>query len=93
MVDTIAVDPRTWVDNYRTPHTEKLHVVERWKLIDDGKLLEVNIKVDDPDTFYQPWTASQRYRRVQTEFTEQYCAEGNQHAAEYNIPTASRPDF
>jgi hypothetical protein len=93
VVDTIAVDQRTWVDNYRTPHTEKLHVVERWKLIDDGKILEVNIRVDDPDTFYEPWSASQRYGRVQPEFTEQYCAEGHQHAAEYNMPVASKPDF
>jgi hypothetical protein len=93
VVDTIAVDHRTFVDNYRTPHTEKLHVVERWKLIDDGKILEVNIKVDDPDTFYEPWSASQRYRRVQTDFTEQYCAEGHQHAAEYNMPVAHKPDF
>src|SRR3979490_788454 len=34
VVDTIAVDKRTFVDNYRTPHTEKMHVTERWKLID-----------------------------------------------------------
>jgi len=93
VVDTIGVDSRTFVDNYRTPHTEKLHVTERWKLIEDGKLLEVNIRVEDPDTFYEPWSASQRYRRVPGDLTEQYCAEGHQHAAEYNIPTASTPDF
>src|SRR5215471_5096735 len=37
VVDTIGLNDKTFVDNYRTPHSEKLHVVERYKLIDDGK--------------------------------------------------------
>jgi hypothetical protein len=93
LVDTIGVDSRTFVDNYRTPHTEKLHVTERWKYIEDGKLLEVNIKVEDPDTFYEPWTAIQRYRRVQQNYTEQVCAEGNRMLFDYKIPVADKPDF
>jgi hypothetical protein len=27
---------KTFVDNFRTPHTERLHVVERWRVIDAG---------------------------------------------------------
>ena len=91
----LAVDKRTFVDNYRTPHTESMHVTERWKLIDDGKLLEVNIRVDDPETFYEPWNAIQRYRRVQQRYTEQACAEGNARDPffDYNVPIANKPDF
>ena len=33
VVDTVGLSTETFVDNYRTPHTEKLHVVERWKLV------------------------------------------------------------
>src|SRR5262245_32665523 len=51
VVDTIGQNNKTFVDNYRTPHTEKLHVVERWGLIDGGKMLEVNVRIEDPDTF------------------------------------------
>jgi hypothetical protein len=40
------------VDVYGTPHPEKLHVVERWKVIDGGKMLQVTFTVTDPDTFY-----------------------------------------
>src|SRR6195256_6980600 len=32
VVDTIGLNDRTFVDNYRTPHTTQLHVVERFKL-------------------------------------------------------------
>ena len=38
VVDTIGLNDRTFIDNYRTPHTEQLHVVERFKMIDGGKI-------------------------------------------------------
>ena len=63
VVDTIGQNTKTVVDAYRTPHTEKLHVVERWHLINEGKTLEVNLTVDDPETFNQPWSTFQRYQK------------------------------
>lgn len=93
VVDTIGQNDRLPVDVYRTPHTEKLHVVERWRIVDDGKMMEVTFAVDDPDTFYQPWSGMRRYRRVQRETTEDICAENNQHLFDYRIPTADKPDF
>jgi hypothetical protein len=60
VVDTIGLNDKTFIDNYRTPHSENLHVVEHYKLIDDVKTLQVAFRVDDPDTFYQPWSKSRR---------------------------------
>jgi hypothetical protein len=91
VVDTIGLNDKTFVDNYRTPHTEKLHVVERWTLLDGGKTLEANARVEDPDTW--PWSGIQRYDRVQQPMTEQVCAENNQHLFDYHIPVANKPDF
>ncbi|HMI95312.1 MAG TPA: hypothetical protein VK479_02295 [Micropepsaceae bacterium] len=65
VVDTIGLDARTAVDGFQTPHTEQLHVVERFHLIDGGKTLEVNLHVEDPGAFTTPWDAIQRYRRVE----------------------------
>jgi hypothetical protein len=93
VVDTIGVNNRTMVDTFRTPHTEKLHVVERWHLIDGGNMLEVNITIDDPDTFYWPWQTYQRYQRSQRVLTEFICAENNQIVFDYHIPVADKPDF
>ena len=34
VIDTIGLSTKkSYIDNYRTPHTEKLHVVERFKLV------------------------------------------------------------
>src|SRR5438034_88556 len=93
VIDTIGLNSKTYVDNYRTPHTEKLHVVERWKLKDDATL-EVTFKVDDPDTFNEPWTATYRFRRIQRPMNyEEVCAENNNPLFDYHTPTANKPDF
>jgi hypothetical protein len=93
VVDTIGLNSRTMVDTFRTPHTEKLHVVERWHLIDGGNMLEVNITVDDPDTFHRPWQTYQRYQRSQRLLAEFICAENNQIVFDYHMPVADKPDF
>jgi hypothetical protein len=64
VVDTIGLNDRTFVDNYRTPHTTQMHVVERFKMIDGGKTLQVLVTVDDPGAFNMPWHAKQTWVRV-----------------------------
>jgi hypothetical protein len=54
VIDTIGLNDKTYVDNYRTPHTEKVHVIERWKLAEGVNMIEVSIRVEDPDTFNEP---------------------------------------
>ena len=94
VIDTIAFNDKTFVDNYRTPHTDKLHVVEHWKLTDGGKMLEAQFRVEDPGAFVAPWSGLQRYRRVQETMGEQVCAENNTGAVfDYHIPFADKPDF
>src|SRR5215470_836905 len=96
VVDTIGLNDKTFVDNYRTPHTDQIHVVERFKLIEGGKTLQGIVNVDDPGTFNTPWSATQRWRRVDRPMTEQICAENNTHFFNYEvvpIPQAAKADF
>ena len=102
--DTLVIDtigfvehPLSFVDNYRTPHTKDLHVIERWKIVENGTWLEVEAKVVDRGAFTTPWTALQRYRRVgQGPLVEQVCAENNGDHFDQNIepiPQDATPDF
>jgi hypothetical protein len=59
------MDTKTYIDNYETPHTAQLHVVERFHMTNGGRKLEVNVHVEDPGAFTTPWNAIQRYRRVE----------------------------
>ena len=101
IIDTIGFNDKTFIDEtYNVPHTTQLHVVERFKLIDDGKGLEVNFTVDDPGAFNAPWSAIIRYRKGTRPqpLQEQPCAEEaagglSFHGRYFDIQTASRPDF
>ena len=65
VVDTIGISDKTLIDDYLTPHTDKLHVVERFRMIDGGKSLEAKLHVEDPGAFTMPWDAVQRFQRVE----------------------------
>jgi hypothetical protein len=97
VVDTIGQNTQTYVDNYRTPHSEKLHVVERFHMTNDGKNLQADITVDDPASFKQPLKLIQTWRRVaQGPMTESSCAESGPGFFDFDvepIPTATKPDF
>jgi hypothetical protein len=97
VVDTIGFNEKSFIDNYRTPHTTKLHVVERFKLVEDGKTLQVSITVDDPGAFNMAWSAGQVYHRAhEGTMIEAICAENNSvvfDAAVGPVPEAEMPDF
>jgi len=65
VVDTIGLNDKTLMDRYGTPHTEQLHVVERFRVIEGGKFVEATIHVEDPGAYTTPWNASNRWRRVE----------------------------
>jgi hypothetical protein len=97
VVDTIGMNDKTFVDGYRTPHTTQLHVVERFKITDGGKTLDVSFTADDPGTFYKPWGARRPRFRVQgARLTEDSCAANNDDKFGEGfepVPTADKPDF
>ena len=98
VIDTIglAAHPLGVIDMFRTPHTEKLHVVERFKVTADSKFLEALVKIEDEDTFNEPMYMTKRWRRDPNEWRETICAESSGTYFNANlvpIPQATRPDF
>jgi len=103
VVDTVGLNTRTFIDSFLTPHTDKLHVVERFRIVDGGKAMEVQLHVEDPGAFTMPWNATQRYRRVDEAgkatdvrqmggpMEEMACAENNRGIGP--IPVAATADF
>jgi hypothetical protein len=91
------MNDQTFIDNYRTPHTDKLHVIERFRITDGGKAMRVDLHVEDPGAFTTSWNAVQLYRRSdQGPIGESFCAEGNFNYFNYitePIPVSNRPDF
>ena len=102
VVDTNGMNDKSYVDNYLTPHTVQIHTIERFKVTDGGKTLQVGITVDDPSAFKMKWSAMQVYRlqkRGNGDWDEDICAENNDIYGRYfnyqmaPMPQAARPDF
>ena len=101
VIDTVGFveHPYSFVDNYRTPHTKDLHVVERWKIVDGGNAIEATVTVADPGAFNAPWSGKARWQKVNRPIVESVCAENNLNyerffkLREYPMPEAKTPDF
>lgn len=97
VIDTIGISPKSFIDNYRTPHTDDLHVVERLKLAADGRSVDISVFVEDPGAFTAPWTAVQRWRRVDDRpLTPVTCNENNGDFFDQGLvpmPEAAAADF
>jgi hypothetical protein len=84
VVDTIAIDTRTVVDQFETPHTDGLHTVERFHMTNGGMTLEANRHVEDSGAFTTPgmrFSAIARVEPVVADVTEPFNALSSTSAA------------
>ena len=96
VVDTIGFNDKSLIDRYGTPHGSELHLIERYKVLPDGKTLEVTLTYDDPKAFTATWSAVVRYNRGAEPMYEAACAEaaGNPVTGKFfRLPTALKADF
>jgi hypothetical protein len=65
--DTLVIHTQDMMNAYfdgtAAPHSEKLEMVERLKLI-DANLLENEMTLTDPKAFTKPWVVKRLYRRI-----------------------------
>ena len=81
VIDIVGQKADTWIDGVGIPHTDKLHVIQRWKKILDGKQLELMVTLDDPGAFTRPWTARRVYDwSPNLREIEYVCEENNRNA-------------
>ena len=50
VIDTIGYNDKFWFDSRGTPHSEKLHTVERWTRVNFGRMTH-EFTIDDPGAF------------------------------------------
>jgi len=79
VIDTVGYNDKFWFDAMGTPHSEKLHTIERWTRISYGTLVN-DFTIDDPGTFTRPVELRfvARVTKPGVELMEYICAENNQ---------------
>jgi hypothetical protein len=55
VVDTAGFNDRSWLDIEGHPHTEALHIIERFRRRDFGHM-DLEMTIDDPKTFTRPFS-------------------------------------
>ena len=75
VVDTIGFTNKTWLDQMGHPHTEQLHLTERYKRV-DASTLELDMVIDDPGACTKPWNAHRNFTLSKTGFLryQQICS-------------------
>lgn len=63
VIDTIAIDERTWLDRAGYQHSDELHVIEVFHRIDRRNLL-LDITMEDPKVLAEPWVAETLHYRL-----------------------------
>ena len=76
VVDTIGFNERFWMSNGGLPHTEALHLTERFSR-PDLNTLKYEVTVDDPRAYTRPWTGGWTLQWVPNEEIQEYFCEEN----------------
>ena len=75
IVDTSGFTDRSWLDRSGHPHSESLHLIERFRRVNVGHM-DITITVDDPKAYTKPITFTQPQRLLpDTELLEHFCTD------------------
>jgi hypothetical protein len=79
VVDTVGFNDKFWFDFKGHPHTERLHIVERYTRKDYSTLVN-QITIDDPGAYSRPFTVTftAELAPADYELMEYICQENNQ---------------
>jgi hypothetical protein len=85
VVDTTAINKDTLINEAGDPHSDKMHLVERWSKSKDGTVLTDLLTIDDPGAYSKPWSIEYKYYwRPEIRFIEYICEENNRNVTDEN---------
>lgn len=61
VIDTVGYNGYGWLDEWGSPHSSGLHVVERMTKSSDGRSLDLEISIDDPALYTAPIVVKRRW--------------------------------
>jgi hypothetical protein len=80
VVDSVGFNERFWMERQGAPHTDQLHLVERFTRIDSDNL-KIEVTIDDPGAYTKTWTTGFFMRWLADDETMEYiCQAGNRAA-------------
>ena len=72
VVETVNFNDKTWITRHGLPHSEEMRLTERIRINDDG-LLQIDMQIDDPVAYTQPWRFTRYFRKTDWTIAEFMC--------------------
>jgi hypothetical protein len=91
VVDNIGFNEGFWMDRAGSPHTEKLHFVEKFTRT-DYNTLRYEVTVEDPGAYTQPWSTSATMRWTAGQELFEYVCQDNNYAPVLLIGSEEKVD-
>jgi hypothetical protein len=60
VVETVGLNPRSWLDHAGRPHSDALRVEERFHRVDHDNM-ELTVTIFDPKTYAEPWVGLNKF--------------------------------
>jgi hypothetical protein len=73
VIDSTGFNDMTWLNDAGAPHSTSLHLVERIRPLQGGRVLEYKVTADDPKALARPYTYTRYFERVNDELKEDFC--------------------
>jgi hypothetical protein len=93
VVDVVSFNTQTWISGVGSIHTDKMHVVERYRFVDPQTVV-LEATVDDPGALTKPWKQYFTLRLSPGERIREYeCIENNEDQLRFEQILKSDPRY
>jgi hypothetical protein len=92
VVDTTNLNDRTWLDSAGNIHSDQMHVVERFSMVND-RTINYEATIEDPKAYTRPWKVAfplNRNMQPNYEQMEFACIEGNSDLEHYQASAGGK---
>ena len=98
VVDTVGFNDKSWLDAFGNPHSDEMHLIERYKRV-DRNTLTIQLVIDDPKAYTRTWVGDTKIYKLlppeQAVVEELYCIRSEEQAFTNRIripANAKQPD-
>jgi hypothetical protein len=96
IVDSVGFNDKSWLDFYGSPHSEEMHLIERYQRLDHDTLL-MHLIIEDPKTYTHTWVSDDKIYKLlppeKSKMEELFCVPSEEEAFKNRIrmPALKKP--
>ena len=90
VIDTVGLNDKSWLDMVGHPHSDALHLIERFRRASHDAL-QLDMTIDDPKAYTKSWTAQRTFKFSSDPMGETMCSLSENQDFQKNIMDRTIP--